>query len=640
MSWKTEKVIAALLLAFIAFGASAVVGAEGKPEIITQVEPEDIFLGESANYWVRVNNVPSVENKADPVPDMSAFNADFTVHSLGDRTENQSTINVVNGQMYQRTVFSHIYQFQLTPKTAGRLTLPGPFVMTEGQKITGKPAELRVRAQEKQDAVIVEIALGKPRVYVTQPFDVTLRILVRPMPGGETRDPLSLVPPVDLNINWLKTPEGLTAPEMSQWLNTFLVRTGHGFTLNNLAVQEDIFSRENAVLSLYTGREKRKGLDGETIEYFVYELKRTFTPQKTGTFVFGPATLKGTFIDGQTGKKYTTRRLVVITPAANLEVRDVPTPAPPTFCGGIGAYSITTSAAPMALRVGDPTSLKINFERQRNSGGLDLISAPDIAANPQLAADFEIIDKAPIGQVSGETKTFSYGLRPKRAGVSIPPLKVSLFDVDSEKFNEITTEPIALTVTQAAHVDAGDLVASPTTTKTATIRNQQGGFFQNFQDMSALQDQRISPVGWGAGALAAWIGCGIASLLVVQQRRRANDATWQRRQRARPDAEQRIAEGRAALKNGDSAGAVRAARAAIAGMIGDMLGIPAAGMTAHDASVALRKTPAPEALQKRAVGLLESIEALEYAPSSGQDVAGFLDTAAALAPELSRELSK
>ena len=140
------------------------------------------------------------------------------------------------------------------------------------------------------------------------------------------------------------------------------------------------------------------------------------------------------------GSSYTGRRLVAVAPAVTVEVREVPAPRPATYCGGIGNYSLAASASPTALRVGDPLTLTLAIERGQGSGSLDLISAPDLAANSQLAADFEILDKNPTGRKDGEAKRFEYALRPKRAGVDIPSLAVTVFNPDTEKFSEITTE--------------------------------------------------------------------------------------------------------------------------------------------------------------------------------------------------------
>jgi hypothetical protein len=61
-----------------------------------------------------------------------------------------------------------------------------------------------------------------------------------------------------------------------------------------------------------------------------------------------------------------------------------------------------------------------------------LISAPDLSGLPEIVENFEIIDKAPTGRVDGDIKKFAYGLRPMRAGVSLPALNLSNFDPTTE----------------------------------------------------------------------------------------------------------------------------------------------------------------------------------------------------------------
>ncbi len=259
-----------------------------------------------------------------------------------------------------------------------------------------------------------------------------------------------------------------------------------------------------AVFNLYQGRESRKGLDGRPVNYFVYELKRKLTAEKAGTYALGPAIVKGSFVDRAEGSSYTGRRLVAVAPAVSVEVREVPAPRPATFCGGIGNYRLAASASPTALRVGDPLTLTLDIERGPGSGSLDLISAPDLTANPQVAADFEIIDKNPTGRKEGEAKRFEYALRPKRAGVGIPALAVTVFNPDTEKFSEIATSPIALDVSAASRLEAGDLVGSLAGSGTPEIKSRAQGIFQNVTDPSELNDQRVNVValaGDGGGLL-------------------------------------------------------------------------------------------------------------------------------------------
>ena len=115
------------------------------------------------------------------------------------------------------------------------------------------------------------------------------------------------------------------------------------------------------------------------VNYFVYELKRKLTAEKAGTYALGPAIVKGSFVDGMEGSSYTGRRLVAVAPAVPVEVREVPTPRPATFCGGIGNYRLAASASPTALRVGDPLTLTLDIER----GPRQRIARPDLGTGPR-----------------------------------------------------------------------------------------------------------------------------------------------------------------------------------------------------------------------------------------------------------------
>ena len=91
-------------------------------------------------------------------------------------------------------------------------------------------------------------------------------------------------------------------------------------------------------------------------------------------------------------------------------------------------------------------------------------------------------------------KRFEYALRPKRAGVGIPSLAVTVFNPDTEKFSEIATEPIALDVSAASRLGAGDLVGSLAGSGTPEIKSRAQGIFQNVTDPSELNDERVNVV--------------------------------------------------------------------------------------------------------------------------------------------------
>ena len=621
-----------------ALGVCAAAAAGDTPQVQAQLGAGEVYSGESVEYQVALRNV---KNAAPP--DMTAFNADFDVAAAGDQTLNQSSTFIVNGRMSRQEIYGHLYAYRLTPKRAGTLTVPAPTATVDGRTVTGPALSLRVIAPEKQDFVVAELAVKPARAFPTQPFDVTLRIFVKPLPDVPNRDPLApLKPPPVIQINWENPPEGLAAGERNAWLQKYLAPGEQGFSINGITARSNnIFAMmdgpRTAAFNLAAGREKRAGLDGKPIEYFAYELKRTFTGKQAGAYSFG-ATVKGTFVGGVAGRRYTGRAVFAVAPSQSVDVRSVPAPRPPSFCGGVGSYGVTATASPAALRVGDPLTLTLSIEAKGGGSSLDMLSAPDLSANAALAESFEVLDRAPTGEVKGNQKQFVYGLRPKKISPGIPPLTVTTFSPDTERFVDLTTRPIALRITETTQLNAGELVGKLSGNQAHELRSRQEGIFQNITDVAELGDQSVRPIAYVIATAALWVLYGGMSLWVQSRRRRAGDTAWQRRQRAMAGARQRLAESRAAEQAGQKADALRALRDALVELIADMRNCAAAGMTAQEAAAALASAGVSSETATGTVRALQEIEALEYGSAATLDCTALRTTVEELLPRLHKEL--
>ena len=407
-----------------------------EPEMRVGVSADEIFVGESVDYTVEIRNSDKPTR-----PDLSAIRELFDVVEVGDESRNQSSTTIINGRISQSVYFSHVYQFRLTPKQAGELQIPAPVATIDGKALTGPKLSLRVITPEPQDLVVVEMNASQTKVYPTQPFTVTLTILVRPLPDNSNTDPLRPLrrEPPHIEANWIDTPDGLEAGALKEWLQPLVSRNSIGLTLNNIG--SGGFFGETAVFDLSKGREARDDLDGKSVKYFKYELSRTYTGVKFGKYTFGPTVLKGAFVSGVEANGYLARRLVASSPAIEVEVREVPRPRPPSYCGGIGEFVAEAKSSTTKLRVGDPLTLTLQIKRSSESGSLELLSAPDLSTMEPLVADFDLIDKDPTGRIDGQVKEFEYVMRPKRADVNIPALKFSTFDPGTESFEDVTTLP-------------------------------------------------------------------------------------------------------------------------------------------------------------------------------------------------------
>lgn len=578
------------------------------PELVCSVSENEVYVGESLTYQVDIQNV---ENPS--TPDVSALNERFSVEFIGDQNRDQLSTMFINGRMTQSSRRSHVYQYRLIAKTAGSFRIPAVTLSIDGKAMTSNAVPVRILDIPTQDSVVTEIIPSQSKAYPTQSFSIKLRILVKPIEDYGI-DPMRTLKqmrqnPPSIQLTWLKPPDGLNATEeVSDWLQPLLSRNNTGFSINDVSGRAGLFERQKlAVFDLGKGREKRDGLTGTPIDYFVYELERKFISEKPGTYTFGPVVVKGTF----------ETRTIAIAPPVTVRVLEVPTPRPANFTGGIGSYQVSATATPIKLRVGDPMTLNLQFSPGKNSGSLELISAPDLSALPEISEQFDIVDKSPIGKVEGNNKKFAFALRPKRAGVSIPALSVSTFDPASEMFVDMTTKPISISVEEASSsIGGGDLVGSIGSNKSTTeMKSRSEGIFHNITDVSQVRNQRwdlLSGLKW-VGGLWLWTGVAIASL--VAWRRQSSDVERLRRVSARRNALSKLADAKSLLSQGQSKESLREVRAAILGLVADTRNGIAEGMTTNDVNTAMKAAGVANDEQVRMQLLLERIESAEYGAS-------------------------
>ncbi len=634
--------VARLLIACIgiwSLGNTSTVWAVQEVEMIVSPSSDEIFVGESVDLLIEIRNAKN------PVPpDIAVLRETFTVEEIGNESRNQSSTLIINGRVSQKTQLSHVYQYRLTPKRSGELTIPELSSTIDGKEIKSQRWKLKVTEPEEQDIVLLEVKVDQQRLYPTQSFVVTLSVWVKPIPGEESEDPLRPLrrSPPHLELNWVDIPDGLSSKDNSQWLSPKLARGGIGFTLNNVAARTNSFfdGGRAAVLDLSDGRETRNGLDGSPVSYYRYELSRSFTADKVGVYTFGPAVLKGTFVTGMSRREYLATKIVAIAPTISVEVRDIPTPRPATYCGGIGEYRWNASASPESLRVGDPLTLTLEVEPTARSGSLERIAAPDLSSNSELMDRFDLLDKNPTGRLDGRLKKFSYALRPKKPDVEIPSISLSTFDPSNESFVDVSLPPIPLKVTEASKLSSGELVGSLPNSNASDNRSKAEGIFQNVVDPSRLKDEQIPWRPLATMVASCWGGALASIGWMAWVRKRGSDPKQTRRQQARKAALRQLEEGKELLAQGKKREALRALRAAFMRLQADLQGKVLEGLTPSDLAQAMDSSNVPSTTRERVQRLLELAETSEFGGGDASDILPWMEEAPYLIKELAPFLEK
>ena len=196
----------------VAWSAAACRAAGEKPELIVEMDRNRIYEGESVLYRITLNNVENPRQ-----PDLSGFD-DFLVVPVGEQTLNSTMVTIINGQRTDIVRRGRQYNYRLTPKRTGSLTIPAPTAEVDGQKLVGKEMSLFVTAPQDQDVVRMEITAEPNSVYPLVPFTVTLSISVKELPEPYASDnPVAVqTSPPELQIPWIDDehlPDGLKPKE-------------------------------------------------------------------------------------------------------------------------------------------------------------------------------------------------------------------------------------------------------------------------------------------------------------------------------------------------------------------------------------------------------------------------------------------
>ncbi len=320
-----------------------------------------------------------------------------------------------------------------------------------------------------------------------------------------------------------------------------------------------------------------------------------------------------------------------------VQVQSLP-PRPEGFSGLVGQYQVSTSLSRREIRLGDPTTLKI--EVVGDSFG-DLIPEPSL---PELEEIETYADKSVSSLTYNDhgirgKRVFSRALVPKASGEhQIPGVNLVYFDPKAGDYRTAQTSTLALTV-------------QPSRQRALQPPSTVGPAAQPRVDREASPGDDAE--GWslfadapGQGALTlagvlALAGLGVVGLVLARRHRaakpgeadqlRCRDAYCQAK-RAFADLERASAQGRLEV-------ACELASRIVREYLGAKLGRRGLALTAEEAGAELARTDLDAALVERVSAALQAMEATRFSgdcrlePCSSATVAALLETLeAALGP--------
>src|ERR1039458_6315021 len=314
------------------------------------------------------------------------------------------------------------FPYAVTPTKVGEFTIPAMRANVGGQQLTSQPLRLLVSkasaptadaVNSGTEAAFLKFVFPKNRIYVGEPEVARLELYLR----DDVQD-----------LRNFQLTSSLT----------------DGFSAGKTAEQQN---------------QRRRAQIGNHI-YTIIPLAMPLTAVRTGSLTLGPFTASAVVVlpgQNQGGDPFfrqflnqgEQKQVTLATDPVNVE--SLPLPAenkPANFIGAVGSFTMTATAGPTALTVGDPITVRVQISGR---GALDTVTLP-----PQEAwRDFKTYPPTTKLETSDQfgfqgTKTFEQIISPQNSDVhELPALTFSFFNPDDGQYHTLTQAAVPLVVKAA-----------------------------------------------------------------------------------------------------------------------------------------------------------------------------------------------
>jgi hypothetical protein len=450
-------------------------GVSGQVQVSAQVDSgRDIYVGEGFNFYIVIQGSENA-GQVDLQP-LQEYNP----QSAGNRK--QSSINIINNKTTQSV--TTIMTYILTANQAGRLQLPSLTVEVDGKTYRTNPVAVNVIKPGTTDQLDLEVTLSQQQCYVGQPVIMTIKFYI----SADIGDFQFNIPAFNGDDFYIEDPD-VSDPQAK------LYRLNTGTT---------------AMISQYRTVHNSK-------ESILLSFSKVLIPKRSGKIAIEPSSVSAAVAVGRSrsrdpfdsffGGQTQYRRFMVNSEPLELGVLPLPEQDKPAqFYGLVGQYTISASATPTKVNVGDPITLTVKI-----GGGkyLKPVQWPALEQVTALAANFKIPSQKASPTIDNGFKVFTQTLRANNDQVTeIPPIPLAYFDAEQGKYVTAQTEPIKLEVAPTKILTNADLEGSNSAPINREIEAIKKGLSANYEDIETLNDMSFSP-------LAALASPGYAAIWAV-----------------------------------------------------------------------------------------------------------------------------
>ena len=373
----------------------------------------------------------------------------------------------------------------------------------------------------------------------------------------------------------------------------------------------------------------------EGINYYTYDLRKVLLfPQETGKVTIEPMSCDvivrvrsaqqrpRSFFD-DFFDTYQEVSKTVTTSKVNLTVESLPQPKPTDFSGLVGKLSLSTKVSTTEVEANQPITITLKLQ---GSGNLKMLKNPTL----QFPQDFETYEPKATNNfnttdagLSG-SKTIEYLVIPRHDGdFVIPAATISYFDVASDSYKTLSTEPISIRVNKGTQsVSNAPIVSNFTGQEKVEVLATDIRYINT-------GEPNIKPVGrMIVGSMFFWlfyiislvITIGLIIIFRKQARDNANVALM-RNKKANKVARRRLKVAEREYKAGNKDTFYDEILKALWGYLSDKLSIPVSELNKDNISLRLSQRGVEDAFIQEFVKLLNDCEFERYAPIGNKESA-------------------
>lgn len=538
------QLLAAMIATTIGVGGEMATASPMAGDVQFSLTQRETWVGSPAVMTITVRDADNIGEPICPTVEGLAFEV-----QPGRQTMN--SMQIINGQVTKENTTT--ITVLITPLRVGTFAL-GPISLTvDGRIFTSKPSSISSKASITGDLMKVVVTGAPDQIWIGESMQVTLQIMVKPFKSPEHR---------------------VTLSETDMWQFIDAERSEFGIFAKPLGEMSQRGQRP-------LGHEEL--IDGTA--YIVYEIPSQYTPAAAGKPDFSQVHIAWKYPTRITESRgffgrpeltvSATKPIMERAVTEGIDVRELPTlNRPDSFSGAVGDFSITASAKPLRVSVGDPITLTLTITDRLSGHALEQLQAP-LLNSPAMNESFRMPSAPLAGTISGNQKSFTQTLRPVRAGTDeIPPIAFSWFDPASASYKSASTQPIPIDVVASEKLSTDAVLGPqlPTHGGPKTLTEADGGLIANIAPTPAIvrnQSIALAPVATTLIVLCPPLACAAALMMRRRKDRMDSNPDLARRRGARNAALALIAKGQCAQ--------------AIAGYIASQIDQPSGSVTSAEA---------------------------------------------------------